>query len=96
MELKTDATIDDVATYHELSELFVKHLNIQVPSIETDLLETGILDSLTFLELLVHMEKQFDMRVSMKDLDIESFRSIVKIAGFVRIMKKGHAEEPGS
>jgi acyl carrier protein len=96
MNLTTDSKVDDVATCHELSEIFVKELNIEVPTIETDLIETGILDSFTFLELLVHMEKRFAMRVSMKDLDIESFRSIVKIAAFVRTVKQGKAAAAGS
>jgi len=84
MDLKIDLKMDDAARWQELAQLFAKELNVEVPSIETDLVETGILDSLTFLELLVHLEKRFCIKISMEDLDIESFRSIVKIAAFVR------------
>jgi methoxymalonate biosynthesis acyl carrier protein len=68
----------------EIAQLFVKELRVEVPSMEMDLVETGILDSFTFLELLMHLENRFGMRVSMEDLEIDRFRSVVKIAAFVR------------
>jgi methoxymalonate biosynthesis acyl carrier protein len=84
MDLKIDLILDDVASLQGIAQLFVKELNVEVPSIETDLIETGILDSLTFLELLVQIEKRFSIKVCMEELDIESFRSIPKIVAFVR------------
>jgi acyl carrier protein len=75
---------DATKRQQEIAQLFVKGLNVEVPSMQTDLVETGILDSLTFLELLVHLENRFGMRVSMEDLELDRFRSIVKIAAFVR------------
>jgi len=63
--------------------LLTDRLNLQVASPETDLLEAGLLDSLTFVQLLVHIEQEFGVTVSPGDLDIENFRSVSEIARFV-------------
>ena len=48
-----------------LIELFRDKLELDVPSAETDLLETGVMDSLTFVELLFHLEIEFGKRSKM-------------------------------
>lgn len=58
-------------------------LNIEVPSEDTDLFGTGLLDSLTFVELLVHVEEQMGVTVSLEQLEPDNFRSIKQIASFV-------------
>ena len=50
---------------------------------DTDLFETGVLDSLKFVELLVQLEQQFGTRVSLDDLELDNFRSIGQIAHFI-------------
>ena len=67
----------------QLTALFTERLHVEVPSFETDLLETGILDSLKFVELLLQIEQQFQVQIVAVDLEIESFRSIEKIASVV-------------
>jgi len=66
-----------------IAQLFSGVLHIDVPSIDTDLFETGALDSLAFVELLVQIEREFGLTTSVDDLDIEHFRSIARIAEFV-------------
>ncbi len=63
--------------------LFVERLEAEIPTPETDLFETGILDSLRFVELLAALEETFGMRVSVEELEIDDFRSLSRIAGFV-------------
>ena len=41
----------------QLTGLLAEKLNVEVPSEETDLFETGILDSQKFVELLLHIEQ---------------------------------------
>src|SRR2546429_4660608 len=67
--------------------LLTDRLNLQVASPETDLLEAGLLDSLTFVQLLVHIEHEFGVTVSPGDLDIENFRSVSEIARLVATCK---------
>lgn len=67
----------------EIAALFAEQLNVDVPSAQTDLIVTGVLDSLKFVDLLLRMEQKFGTRVDMNDLDLDNFRSIEKIAQFV-------------
>lgn len=76
--------MQDALTLHQrITRLFVEHLNVDVASFDTDLLNTGILDSLQFVELLLRLENEFGLTVSLDDLEIDFFRSIDTIAAFV-------------
>lgn len=57
---------------------------------DVDLLDSGILDSLGFVSLIVQLEQSFSMRID--DLDthaIEKFRSINSIADFIQHRQQG-------
>jgi len=64
----------------QLSRLFAEKLQVEVPSVETDLIDTGLVDSLTFVEFLAQLEAEFGVRVSLEDLEIDRFRTISSIA----------------
>ena len=70
-----------------LLRLFQDRLNLQVASPAIDLLETGLLDSLTFVQLLFHIEQEFGVSVGPDELEIENFRSVSEIARFVATRK---------
>jgi acyl carrier protein len=69
--------------HQKLTELFARKLNLEVSSIHTDLVGTGLLDSLALVELLAQLEETFGVSISTDDLELENFRSIASIAGFV-------------
>lgn len=58
-------------------------LHIDVPSFDADLFDTGVLDSLAFVELLVQLEQEFGVTTSVDDLEADNFRSIASIADFI-------------
>ncbi|HKQ26589.1 MAG TPA: phosphopantetheine-binding protein [Burkholderiales bacterium] len=66
-----------------LGALFTERFHIEVPSADTDLLETGILDSFQFVELLFQLEQHFGLRVSIDDIDLEDLRTLERIARLV-------------
>ena len=66
-----------------IGALFTEKLQIEVPSPDTDLVETGLLDSLRFVELLAHLEETFDLTVSVDDIEVEHFRTTARIAEFI-------------
>lgn len=66
-----------------IAKIFAENLNLVVPSPDTDLFSTGALDSLSFVRLLVHLEREYGVRVSLEDLELDNFRSIKKIAEFI-------------
>jgi acyl carrier protein len=63
--------------------MFATQLKIEVPSPETDLLNSGMLDSLGLVDLLVEIEKQFGFSIPIENLEVESFRSVATIANQV-------------
>ena len=67
----------------QLGRLFAEKLNVTVPSVETDLIETGLVDSLTFVEFLAQLEAGFGVQVSLEELEIDRFRTISSIARFI-------------
>jgi methoxymalonate biosynthesis acyl carrier protein len=75
--------IEQNGVNQKLTELFAKKLSLDVPSVDTDLIGTGLLDSLALVELLAQLEETFSVSVSIDDLELENFRSIASIAGFI-------------
>ena len=75
---------NDVARVRErLVTVLAAALHLEVPSADTDLFDSGVLDSLAFVELLVQLEQEFGVTTSVDDLEVENFRSIARIAEFV-------------
>ncbi len=74
---------DGNALAGRLARLFTDRLYTEVPAADTDLFETGILDSLRFVELLAALEETFGIRVSVEDLEIDDFRNLTRIADFL-------------
>jgi len=78
----------------QLVRLFAEKLNVEVPSVETDLIDTGLVDSLAFVEFLAQLEAGFGIHVSLEDLEIDRFRTISRIARFLAT-KSGTAVATG-
>jgi len=64
---------------HLLSE----RIHVEAPSADTDLMESGLLDSLTLVELMSSLEEQFGINISFDEVEIDNFRSARRIAEFV-------------
>jgi acyl carrier protein len=59
---------------------------------DTSLLETGILDSLNLLRLVVFLEERFAIVVGDADLLPDNFASVNAICGYVRAREPGKQE----
>jgi acyl carrier protein len=66
-----------------IAEIFAGKLNRPVAGPDTDLFETAVLDSLAFVDLLMHLEEACGIRIEPEDFDLDRFRSISRIAAFV-------------
>lgn len=75
--------LDRSEVERRLAGWFTHKLQIEIPSRETDLLETGVLDSLGFVELLLHLEEDFGVSVALEQVDLQNFRSLERIAAFL-------------
>ncbi len=68
---------------NEIQMIFSNVLMREGVSPTTDLLETGLLDSLGMVELLFNLEQRFGFTANFVELDFENFRSIEKIAEMI-------------
>ena len=66
-----------------IAAIFQEALHLDPPPSDLDLFDTGVLDSLAFVELLLRLEQDFGVAVSVDDLELENFRTIERIAAFV-------------
>ena len=63
--------------------IFRDQLAIEIPAHDTDLIDSGLLDSLAMVSLIVQIEAEFGFAVAIDELDIEDFRSAGKIAAYI-------------
>lgn len=73
----------DQTLHDQIAKFLSERLNVAVFSPTEDLFETGALDSMVFVDLVLYLEQQFDIQISTKELEPDNFRSVDKIAGFV-------------
>lgn len=71
-----------------VAAVFADALKIEVPSHDTDLLATGLLDSLGFVDLLLELERRFGLHVAMETIEPDNFRSVANIAQFIAGQRK--------
>ncbi len=67
----------------QLNALFLDQLSIEVPGPDTDLIETGMIDSMKLVELLVQIEQQFGLRIELEQIEIDDLRSVRGIARMI-------------
>lgn len=87
--MRIDADLPDLALYDEIITIFLERLNVTVPSLDADLLASGVLDSLALVELLVQIEARYGIQISLEKLDFDDFRSVSAIATFVARERNG-------
>ena len=51
-------------------------LTIEKIAFEEDLIDSGLLDSLSMVQLMVALEEEFDIRIEPEDIDFEDYRSV--------------------
>lgn len=67
----------------QIQTIFSQVLYREVQSPQSDLFESGLLDSMSLIELLFSLEQQFGFQPDINDLDLDQFRSIENIAKLV-------------
>jgi acyl carrier protein len=64
-------------------QALLRTLTFHDPSPDTNLLATGVLDSVTLVQLIAALEKEFAIVIPMDEVGVESFRSVATIAELV-------------
>lgn len=66
-----------------LNALFLDQLNVEIPGPDTDLIDSGLLDSLQLVELLVQIEQNFGLRIALERVEFDDLRSVTRIARLI-------------
>jgi D-alanine--poly(phosphoribitol) ligase subunit 2 len=74
----------DVDTAAQIMDLIRNRLSVEVPAANTDLIASGLLDSLALVTLITALEEAFACELPLDDFDLERFRSVERIAEFLR------------
>ena len=67
----------------KIGEFLSRRIHVEAPSFDTDLMESGLLDSLTLVELMTGLEEEFGVQISFDEIELDNFRSVNKISEFV-------------
>jgi acyl carrier protein len=74
----------DPHTTARITDLIRDRLSVEVPTADTDLIKSGLLDSLALVMLITALEEAFACELPLDDFDLERFRSVERIAEFLR------------
>lgn len=66
-----------------IQDLLRERLQVEVDDPKADLFESGLIDSLLVVELLVLLEAEFGVQVPMERLELDDFRSLERIAALI-------------
>ena len=64
----------------KITDIFAERFETRLDSLDVDLLETGIVDSVRIVELVLEIEQRFGVSLPFEELEIEDFRTVSRIA----------------
>lgn len=79
----SEGHVPEARAQERIHRLFRERIAVEVPSVDTDLFASGLVDSLAFVELLVAIEEELGTRIALDELDLEDLRTIARIARLV-------------
>ncbi len=80
----------------EIAQVISDQLLVEVSSPEDDLLASGVLDSLTLVQLLFDLERRFGVTIPLEELEIDDFRSINSIASLIQARNSAKDDSRGN
>lgn len=75
---------DSDSIVEELRGFFSMATAGNAPAVDEDYFALGLVNSLMSLELVAFVEHRFGIAVEVEDLDLDNFRTMSRIAGFVQ------------
>lgn len=82
-----DITAEEILA--ELKGFFATATAGNTPGPDEDYFALGLVNSLLALELVAHVERRYDIEVGVEDLDLDNFRTMNRVAEFVRRKRTG-------
>jgi D-alanine--poly(phosphoribitol) ligase subunit 2 len=63
-----------------ITAIFAERFETRLESDDVDLLETGLVDSVKIVELVLEIEQRFGVSLPFEELEIEDFRTVPRLA----------------
>lgn len=73
----------DTVLVGAVRELLAERLLIEVDSPDLDLIDSGLVDSIGLVELILEIETRFEVVLPPEEVEIDDFRSLRRIAALV-------------
>ena len=54
---------------------------------EDELLSSGLIDSITIMKLIAHLEEAYEIKVPPQDMVIENFNTVVSITEYIALQR---------
>ena len=64
----------------QITDIFAERFETRLESPQVDLLETGLVDSVKIVELVLEIEQRFGVSLPFEELEIEDFRTVSRLA----------------
>ena len=64
----------------QIIDIFRERFETQLACDEVDLLETGLVDSVRIVELVLEIEQRFGVNLPFEELEIDDFRTVPRLA----------------
>ena len=64
----------------QIIEIFSERFETRLESEDVDLLESGLVDSVKIVELVLELEQRFGVSLPFEDLEIDDFRTVLRLA----------------
>jgi D-alanine--poly(phosphoribitol) ligase subunit 2 len=77
------------ASAEQIGELVRNTLGVHPPAPDVDLIESGLIDSLSLVTLIAELETAFDVRFPLESFDVEDFRTLDRMAAVVKRTRGG-------
>jgi D-alanine--poly(phosphoribitol) ligase subunit 2 len=87
-------SVTEAPVVQQLRRLLRERLTVDVPDPHTDLIESGLLDSLGLVMLISGLEELFAIELPLDDFDLDRFRSLERIAEYLGSLGVPEARGP--
>jgi len=64
----------------EIDAIFAGRFDTRIASRDVDLIETGLVDSVRIVELVLELERRFGVSLPFEELEIDDFRTVARLA----------------
>lgn len=66
-----------------ISIIFSSTFKLDVPFLDADLIEEGLMDSLLLVQLIMSLEERFGITIQLEDLEFDNLKTVRRIATLV-------------